>query len=66
MKIPKKITVRLGRARRLYVEKLIERGTWGDTPAEVIDRIFCAGLQQCVPPEWMREIVDLLERRRRK
>ena len=62
MKMPKKITIHLGRARRLYIERLLERGTWGDTPAEVVDRIFCRGLQECVPAEWMRDIAEELKR----
>jgi len=58
VKIPKKVVVRLGRARRMYVERLMSRGLSGDTPAEVVDVIFCRGLQECVPAEWMREAVE--------
>jgi hypothetical protein len=58
MKIPKKITVRLGRARRLYVERLLIGGMHGNDLAEVVDTIFCRGLQECVPAEWMREVSE--------
>lgn len=60
--VPKKVTIRLGRARRIYVERLMARGLSGDTPAEVVDAIFCRGLQECVPAEWMREIVEARSR----
>lgn len=58
MKIPKKITLRLGPARRLYVKRLLMRGLSGDTAQEVCDTLFCRGLQQCVPAEWMRDAAD--------
>lgn len=64
--IPKKVTVRLGRARRMYIERLMARGLSGDTPEEVVDVIFCRGLQECVPAEWMREAVEKAEARRKK
>lgn len=62
-KIPKKVTIRLGRARRMYIERLIERGLSGDTAEEVVETVFCRGLQECVPAEWMREASDLAKRR---
>lgn len=55
MKIPKTMRIRLGRARRMYVQRLLSTGLHGDTVAEVIETIFCRGLQECVRPEWMRE-----------
>jgi hypothetical protein len=64
VKIPKKVVVRLGRARRLYVERLMARGLSGDTPSEVVDTIFCRGLQKCVPAEWMREVVEAAGKKR--
>jgi hypothetical protein len=59
-----KIKIKLGPARRMYVERLLERGLSGNTFDEVVDTIFCRGLQELVPAEWMREAVDLAERRR--
>ena len=56
--MPKKVTVRLGRARRMYIERLMARGLAGDTPAEVVDTVFCRGLQEMVPAKWMREAVE--------
>ena len=55
-KTPKKVTIRLGRVRRMYIERLLARGLHGDTPAEVVETLFCRGLQKCVPAEWMREV----------
>lgn len=55
MKMPKKATIRLGRARRMYVARLLAGGLHGDSPEEVVDVIFCRGLQECVPAEWMRD-----------
>lgn len=66
MKIPKKVKVRLGPARRMYVERLIARGLSGDTPAEVVDVIFCRGLQECVPAEWMRDAIAKADAKTRK
>lgn len=54
-KIPTSIRVQLGRARRMYVRRLMARGLAGDTPAEVVDFVFCRGLQELVPAEWMRD-----------
>jgi hypothetical protein len=65
-RIPKKVKVRLGPARRMYVERLMARGMSGDTPAEVVDVIFCRGLQECVPAEWMRDVVARAEKRKRR
>jgi hypothetical protein len=59
MKIPKKATIRLGRARRMYIQRLLARGLSGDTPEEVVDAVFCRGLQECVPPEWMHEVIEM-------
>lgn len=56
--MPKKVTVRLGRARRMYVERLLARGLHGDSAEEVVETLFCRGLQECVPAEWMREVID--------
>jgi hypothetical protein len=56
--IPKKVTLRLGRARRIYVERLLARGLHGNSPEEVVDIIFCRGLEETVPAEWMREMVE--------
>lgn len=57
-KIPKKVAVRLGRARRMYVERLLARGLYGDSVEETVDIIFCRGLQELVPAEWMRDAVE--------
>jgi hypothetical protein len=57
-KIPKKVTLFLGPARRIYVKRLIERGLHGDDASEVVESIFSRGLEQCVPADWMREMVD--------
>jgi hypothetical protein len=57
-RMPKKVTLHLGPARRLYVERLLARGLSGDTPEEVVETLFCRGLQECVPAEWMREVVE--------
>jgi hypothetical protein len=46
VKIPKKATIRLGPARRMYVEKLLARGLHGNSVEEVVpmaevgDRVF--------------------------
>lgn len=55
MKIPKKVTLRLGPARRMYIERLLAGGLHGDSVDEVVDTLFCRGLQECVRPEWMVE-----------
>lgn len=56
--IPKKVTVRLGRARRIYIERLLARGLHGNDADEVVDIVFCRGLQEIVPAEWMSEISE--------
>jgi hypothetical protein len=66
MKIPKKVTVRLGPARRMYVNRLLARGLHGNSAAEVADIIFCRGLEVCVPPDWMREAAQRAARRERR
>jgi hypothetical protein len=48
----------------MYVERLMARGLSGDTPAEVVDTVFCRGLQECVPAEWMRDAVDMARKRK--
>lgn len=58
MKIPKKVTIRLGPARRLYIKRMLKRGLSGDNVEECVDVIFCRGLQECVPAEWMREVIE--------
>lgn len=62
MKAPKKVTIRLGPARRAYINRLLAGGLHGETPGEVVEGIFCRGLLQCVPAEWIREVI--LDRRR--
>ena len=58
MTIPKKVTIRLGRVRRMYIERLLTRGLAGDNAEQVVDTVFCRGLQELVPAEWMREVID--------
>jgi hypothetical protein len=50
----------------MYIERLLARGLSGDTPAEVVDVIFCRGLQESVPAEWMRDAVDRANKRKGK
>lgn len=57
-KIPKAVKVRLGRARRMYIRRLLARGLFGNSPSEVVDIVFCRGLQELVPAEWMREAIE--------
>lgn len=52
------MTIRLGPARRMYVKRLMGTGLHGDSPEEVVETIFCRGLQECVRPEWMREVTQ--------
>lgn len=66
MKSPKKLTVRLGPARRMYIRRLLERGLSGDTPGEVLETIVNRGLQEIVPPEWMRDAIELAQIRARR
>jgi hypothetical protein len=61
----REVTLRLGRARRMYVDRLLARGLAGNTAAEVVDTVFNRGLQEMVPAEWMREAVERAEERRR-
>jgi hypothetical protein len=64
-----KVTFKLGRARKMYLRRLLERGCAGNNITEVAEWIFNRGLQECVPAEWMREAVERAERkalRRRK
>lgn len=61
--MPKKVVIRMGRARRVYVAKLLNRGLHGNTAAEVVETLFCRGLQECVPAEWMRDIAEELKKR---
>ena len=58
-----KVKIKLGRARRIYLERLLERGLAGNDLQEVGETIFNRGLQELVPAEWMREMVDQAERR---
>jgi hypothetical protein len=57
-KMPKKVEIRLGPARRRYIERLLAGGLHGNTAEEVVETLFCRGLQECVPAEWMREAGD--------
>lgn len=61
-----KVKFKLGRARRMYLARLLQRGTYGNDLREVAETIFNRGLQEIVPAEWMREVVDLAESRRRR
>lgn len=58
LKVPKKSTVRLGPARRMYVERLLARGLFGNSVEECVDIIFCRGLQELVPAEWSRDAIE--------
>jgi hypothetical protein len=55
MSVPNKETLRLGRAQRMYVERLLAGGLHGDSAAQVVYTLFCRGLQECVPLEWIGE-----------
>lgn len=61
-----KIKITLGRARRMYCERLLRRGLSGNSIEEVVDTVFNRGLQECVPAEWMREAIDRANKRARK
>jgi hypothetical protein len=59
-----KVKIKLGPARRMYLERLLERGLAGCNIQEVAETVFNRGLQEIVPAEWMREVVDMAEQRR--
>ena len=57
------VKFKLGRARKMYLRRLLERGLSGCDIQEVAETVFNRGLQECVPAEWMREAVERAERR---
>lgn len=63
--VPTSHRLRIGPARRFYIGRLLNTGLHGNSPAEVIETIFCAGLQQTVRPEWTRDFVPTTRARRR-
>lgn len=62
--IPKSTKIRLGAVRRMYIAAMLAGGLAGNTPEEVVETIFCRGLQKMVTPELMRTAGDWLDARK--
>lgn len=62
--IPKHVKTRLGPVRRMYVATLLAGGLHGNTAEEVVETIFCRGLQECIDAGLMRSAHAWLEARK--
>ncbi len=65
-RVPSAARIRLGPARRFYITKLLGTGLHGDSPAEVVERIFSVGLERSVQPEWAQQVPRTRDGRRRR
>ena len=63
--VPSSSRIRLGPARRFYVQQLLNTGLYGNTPGEAVEILFSKGLQQVVTTELIRAFVPAKDRRQR-